>query len=296
MEIIVNKNSLMSKFEQLEAFIKVVECSGISPAATALHLSASAVTKQIQALESGIGVALFDRTKRSLKLTEIGERYYSEAVVALKNLHQLESLIHTSQKEVSGILKVRCMQFVANSLIIPRLAEFLNLYPKLQFNLESLEHMPNFWQDGVDIVYCTSRPGEDNWIQKKVGVTDTIICVSPGYLEQFGNPKTLQDLQEHRFLTHTSRKPDHLIRLKAQNLIVSPYLWFNSYESMITAAVAGLGFMWVHKSSVRKELESKSLVELFPEHALRDQPTYLYYMSGQYIHPKIRAFVDFFGK
>jgi len=285
----------MSKLEQLEAFIKVVECSGISRAATALHLSSSAVTKQIQALEAGIGVALFDRSKRSLKLTEIGERYYFEAVATLKNLEQLESLIKTSQKEVSGILKVRSMQFVANQLIIPRLAEFLACYPKLQFSLESLEHMPNFWQDGVDIVYGAWLPGQDDWIQKKIGLTDVIICASPGYLEQFGNPKTLEELKNHRYLTHTARNPDHLLRLNKQNMIVPPYLWFNNYESMIAAAQVGLGFIWLHKNAVIKQLEQGSLIELFPQHALRNQAMYLYYLSGQYIHPKIRAFVDFFS-
>jgi len=176
MEIIVNGNSPMSKLEQLETFIKVVEHTGIARAALALNLSSSAVTKQIQALEAGIGVALFDRTKRSLKLTEIGESYYLEAVSTLKNPQQLESLIHTSQKEISGILKVRSMHFVANQLIIPRLPEFLVCYPKLQFSLENLEHMPNFWQDGMDIMYGASCPGQDDWVQKKIGLTDIILC------------------------------------------------------------------------------------------------------------------------
>jgi len=295
METTVNGNSPMSKLEQLETFIKVVEHTGIARAALALNLSSSAVTKQIQALETNIGVALFDRSKRSLKLTEIGERYYLEAVSSLKNLQQLESLIHTNQKEVSGILKVRSMHFVANQLIIPRLPRFLERYPKLQFNLENLEHMPNFWQDGVDVMYGASFPGQDDWVQKKIGLTDLILCASPIYLKQFGNPKTLEELKNHRYLTHTARNPDHLIRLNKQNLIVPPYLWFNNYESMIAAAYVGLGFIWLHQNAVAIQLERGDFIELFPQHALRNQAMYLYYQNGQYIHPKIRAFVDFFS-
>src|SRR6185437_1979790 len=295
METTVNGNSPMSKLEQLETFIKVVEHTGIARAALALNLSSSAVTKQIQALETNIGVALFDRSKRSLKLTEIGERYYLEAVSSLKNLQQLESLIHTNQKEVSGILKVRSMHFVANQLIIPRLPRFLERYPKLQLNLENLEHMPNFWQDGVDVMYGASFPGQDDWVQKKIGLTDLILCASPIYLKQFGNPKTLEELKNHRYLTHTARNPDHLIRLNKQNLIVPPYLWFNNYESMIAAAYVGLGFIWLHQNAVAIQLERGDFIELFPQHALRNQAMYLYYQNGQYIHPKIRAFVDFFS-
>jgi DNA-binding transcriptional LysR family regulator len=64
---------------------------------------------------------------------------------------------------------------------------------------------------------------------------------------------------------------------------------------MITAGMAGLGFIWVHQSSVAKKLKQGKLIEIFPEHALRKQAMYLYYLNGQYIHPKIRAFVDFFS-
>jgi len=76
---------------------------------------------------------------------------------------------------------------------------------------------------------------------------------------------------------------------------VPPYLWFNNYESMIAAAQVGLGFIWVHQSSVTKQLEQGDLIEIFPQHALHNQAMYLYYQNGQYIHPKIRAFVDFFS-
>lgn len=285
----------MSKLEQLETFIKVIECNGIAKAAEALHMSPSAITKQIQALEAKIRTVLFDRTKRNLKLTEIGEQYYIEACNTIKNLQQLESLIQTNQKEISGILKIRSMQFIANKFVIPRLEEFLSLYPKLQVNLESLEILPNFWKDGIDIVYGSSYPGEDTWVQRKIGLTDIILCGSPKYFKKYGIPATIDELHEHKYLTHTARNPDNLIRLKQLNLCITPYLWCNTYESMIASAKAGIGFVWLHADSVASELSSGELIEIFPEHTLRDQSMYLYYQNGQYIQPKIRAFVDFFS-
>lgn len=285
----------MSKLEQLETFIKVVEYNGIAKAAEVLHLSSSAVTKQIQALEATIHTELFSRAKRNLKLTEIGQRYYIEACNTLKNLQQLESLIQTNQKEIFGILKIRSMQFIANKFIIPRLEEFLSLYPKLQVNLESLEILPNFWKDGIDIVYGSSFSGENSWVQKKIGLTDLILCGSTRYFKKHGMPATINELHNYHYITHTARNPDHIIRLKQLNLCITPYLWCNTYESMIASAKAGLGFVWLHQNSVAQELLSGELIEIFPESALRNQSMYLYYQNGQYIEPKIRAFVDFFA-
>jgi DNA-binding transcriptional LysR family regulator len=97
----------VSKIEQLASFIKIVECGGLIRAAEALHLTPPALTKQMKALEGHLGTALFHRVSRRLILTEIGQQYYDEAARTLHNLIQLERLIKTGKKEVSGILKVR---------------------------------------------------------------------------------------------------------------------------------------------------------------------------------------------
>jgi DNA-binding transcriptional LysR family regulator len=287
----------MSKLEQLESFIKVVEHKGITRAALALNLTSSAVTKQIQSLEKHVGTALFDRVGRNLVLTEIGERYYQEAVNTLKNLQQLESFIQTGRKQVAGILKVRCMQFIANQRLYPKLAGFLEQYPQLQINIELLENIPDMWKEGIDIMYGMSYPGLPDWVQKKIGSTDLILCASPKYLAEFGTPKSPNDLQTHRYLAHSARKSNHLIRLaQQQNVIVAPYLWCSTHQGLISAALENIGFIWTHKAAVQDLLNNGQLVEILPNYVLRDQPMYLYYQSGQYIDPKIRAFVDFYSE
>lgn len=114
----------MSKIEQLESFIKIVECGGLIRAAEELHLTPPALTKQMKVLEGNLGVALFHRVGRRLILTEIGQQYYEEAVRVLQNLTQLERLIKTGKKEVSGILKIRSTQYFGHAHLFPRLVHF----------------------------------------------------------------------------------------------------------------------------------------------------------------------------
>lgn len=284
----------MSKLEQLQTFVKVVEHGGITHAAEVIHLSAPAVTKQIQNLEEHLGVALFDRVGRNLKLTEIGERYYQEAVAALRSLQQLESFIKTGQKDVSGILKIRTIQHFAIKQMIPRLPEFLAKYPNLRIKLETIESMPNFWKDEIDILYGVSIPGQPDWVQKRIGSTYYILCASPTYLEKMGTPQTVEDLKHHRYLSHAGRIQNYLIELKSTNLITDPYMWFSNYEGLIEAALQGLGYIWAHEYVVTGLIREGKLTEILPHEVAPERPIYLYYQNGQYIDPKIRAFVDFF--
>lgn len=285
----------MSKLEQLQTLIKVVECQGVTSAAKVLNLSAPAVTKQIKALEQQLGIALFDRIGKNLKLTEMGERYYQEAESVLKNLQQLEALIKTGQREVSGLLSVRATQYYAQTRIMPHLPKFLEQYPKLKMKLEVRERLPDFWQDQVDIVYGVITPGQADWVQKAIDTTRYVICASPQYFARYGKPSKIEELKEHRYLTHMGRNPDYAVHLAHRTLMLNPYLWFNHYETLFEGALQGLGLIWVHEHAVSDFLKDGSLVEIFEKHSLRNQNVYLYYQNGQYIDPKIRAFVDFFS-
>lgn len=285
----------MSKIEQLESFIKIVECGGLIRAAEALHLTPPALTKQMKVLEGNLGVALFHRIGRRLILTEIGQQYYEEAVRALQSLTQLERLIKTGKKEVSGILKIRSTQYFGHTYLFPRLGAFLERYPALRVNIELLEYPPDFIKDKVDIIYGVSISGQDNWVQKKMGMTSYVLCASPAYLERFGTPQKIADLYQHRYLTHTGRYVENLVHFKNQDVTLLPYLWFNSYDGLFAAGLQGLGLIWVHRYAAEEHLQKGHLVEILPEEAAPPRPVYLQYLAAEYIDPKVRAFVDFFG-
>ncbi len=285
----------MSKIEQLASFIKIVECGGLIRAAEALHLTPPALTKRMKVLEGHLGTALFHRVGRRLILTEIGQQYYDEAVRTLQNLTQLERLIKTGKKEVSGILKVRTTPYFGHAHLFPRLTEFLERYPALRINLELLEHAPDFIEDKVDILYGASIPGHDHWVQKKIGATSYVLCANSTYLKRFGTPQKISDLYAHHYLAHTGRNPDNVLHFKKQDITLPPYSWFNNYESLLAACLEGLGLIWVHRYAAEDLLKKGQLIELLAKEAAPSRPVYLQYLATEYIDPKVRAFVEFFG-
>ena len=285
----------MSKIEQLASFIKIVECGGLIRASEALHLTPPALTKQMKALEGHLGTALFHRVGRRLILTEIGQQYYDEAVCTLQNLTALERLIKTGKKEVSGTLKIRTTPYFGHAHLFPRLGEFLERYPALRVNLELLEHAPDFIEDKVDILYGVSISGHNHWVQQQIGATSYALCASPAYLKRLGTPQKISDLYAHHYLAHTGRSPDNLLYFKNQNITLLPYSWFNNYEGLLAACLEGLGLIWVHRYAVEEALKKGQLVELLAKEAAPSCPVYLQYLASEYIDPKVRAFVDFFG-
>lgn len=285
----------MSKIEQLESFIKIVECGGLIRAAEALHLTPPALTKQMKALEGHLGTALFHRVGRRLILTDIGQQYYDEAARTLHNLIGLERLIKTGKKEVSGVLKIRTTPYFGHAHLFPRLAEFLKRYPALRVHFELLEYTPDFIEDKVDILYGVSIPGHDHWVQKQIGATSYALCASPAYLKQMGTPETINDLYAHHYLAHTGRNPDNALHFKKQNITLPAYSWFNNYEGLLAACLEGIGLIWVHRYAVEDLLKKGQLTELLPKEAVPSCPVYLQYLATEYIDPKVRAFVEFFG-
>ena len=132
-------------------------------------------------------------------------------------------------------------------------------------------------------------------MRKKIGMTSYVLCASPVYLEHFGKPDKIAALYQHRYLTHTGRSVENLVHFKHQDVTLSPYLWFNSYDGLIAAGLQGLGLIWVHRYAAEAYLKSGQLVELLPEEATPPRPVYLQYLANEYVDPKIRAFIDFFG-
>src|SRR5690348_16218076 len=121
----------MSKFEQIASFIAVVEENGFAAAARKNNLSRAAISRQIAALETKLGVQLLQRTTRQVALTEIGAQYYQECKTALQHFNAAENLIAGSQRVVTGVLRIVSNRYFAIQHLLPRLAAFMQLHPQL---------------------------------------------------------------------------------------------------------------------------------------------------------------------
>lgn len=285
----------MSKLERINAFISVVEQNGFAAAARKERVSTAAISRQVARLESDLGVELLKRTTRQIVLTEIGAEYYQNSKKALADLIEAEIAIANSQDEATGILSVTSNRYFAIKYIISQLSKFIELNPKLQVKIELAERFPNLGAEHIDVLFGVSMEGPSTLVRRKVAVTRYVLCASPIYLEQYGEPRAPTDLYKHRYITHSMRKPDNVITFKGnKNIYLQPTLWLNDSQAMCECAIQGMGIVWLHDYIVADALANGSLIELLPEFCERNQPVYLYYQQSRYLQPKIRRFIDFY--
>ncbi len=285
----------MSKLERIQAFLSVVEQNGFGNAAKKEGVSTAAISRQIAGLESELKVELLQRTTRLVTLTEIGAEYYQHAKKALTQLDEAEKEISESRDEPSGLLHVTSSRYFADKYLLPRIAEFMALYPKLQIKIELAERFPDLKDENIDIIFGVSMEGPPTLVRRRVATTRYVLCASKAYLEKYGEPKVPADLSTHRYITHSMRKPDNVVAFKNnKEVYVKPILWLNDSRAMSECAIEGMGIVRLHDYIVASALKDGRLIEILPEYSERSQPVYLYYQKRRFLQPKIRRFIDFY--
>lgn len=287
----------MSKFDQIEAFISVVEENGFAAAARKKSLSTAAISRQVSLLEQELGAQLLARTTRKTSLTQVGETYYRQCKKTLDELQTAENTIAESKDEATGVLNIVANRYFAVRHLLPKLAEFMRENPALHIHFQLAERFPHFEKEGIDILFGVSVEGSADLVRKRVLTTRYILCASPAYLKKHGTPKTPQDLLKHRYITHSIREPNDVIVFKDNKEIrVQPTLWLNDSFAMRECAIRDMGIVNLHDYMVDKALKEGKLIELLPKHQEPQRYVYLYYQQNRYLQPKIRRFIDFYTK
>jgi DNA-binding transcriptional LysR family regulator len=286
----------MNKLDCIITFIAVVEEKGFAAAAKKNHVSPAAISRQITALERGLGAHLLNRTTRSLSLTEVGLEYYQQCKKILSALQEADEAVLGSQKEATGLLHIMSNGYFSEKFILPRLKSFMQLNPKLRIKLDVAERFPNLNMEGIDLIFGISMEGPPELIRRQVATTRYVLCASLDYLQKYGTPKTPSDLTKHYYITHNMRVPDNVIKLDDNlDVYLEPILWLNDSRSMRDCAMQGIGIVRLHDYIVNDALASKKLVEILPKYNRTQVPVFLYYQQSRYLQPKIRKFIDYFS-
>lgn len=285
----------MSKLEYIKAFISVVEQNSFAAAARKYGVSTALMSRQVARLEADLKVALLQRTTRQLSLTEVGSEYYQLAKKIVAELEAAEVAISVSRGEPTGILSVVSSRYFAIKYLLPLMPTFMAQYPALRVKVELAERFPDLAQENVDVVFGVSIEGPPELVRRRIATTRYILCASPAYLEKFGIPQVPADLSQHRYITHSMRRPDNVVTFKNnKEIYVEPILWLNDSRAMCECAIQGIGIVRLHDYIVNEALEDGRLVEVLPQNRDSSQPVYLYYQQSRYLHPKIRCFIDFY--
>ncbi len=287
----------MSDLDRFELFTYVAQLGGITQAAKKLRLTKASLSKQIKRLEVQLQTQLFDRHKRALQLTPQGEALLEQCLRLKRELDETRSICQQFNQEPQGRLHVVCFNYFARKLIFPRLKDFLKRYPKINMTIDLTERVPDFYEEQIDIAvgFSLPVPNPGEVIQKRMATTRYILCASPHYFKEMGKPKKLDDLQQHRYIAHTSRSIDQVIKLKpGYQIHLEPYLVINSVSAMIDCAKEGLGLVQLPLYVLEDSFKQGALLEVLPDYQASHASVYYHYPKRRFVQPKVRAFIDYF--
>jgi DNA-binding transcriptional LysR family regulator len=283
----------MNKLDRLETFFQVASEGSFAKAARRLDVSTAAVSKKIALFEKELGVELIKRSTRSFALTTWGELYFDHCKTIIAQIKEGEDLVAFSRSEPSGILRVTAGRYFSERYIIPNLAEFVQLFPKVRLELELAERMPDLEKENIDILIGMSMSGASDCIQKKIARTRYVLCASPSYLAKHGTPQSPDDLVGHSYISHSMRSPDLISFKTGKKIRLEPLLRLNDTQAMLHCALAGMGIVKLHDYAVEEAVAQGELVEILEEYRDDALPIYVCYLQRKYVAPKIRCFIDF---
>jgi len=279
---------------------QVVESGSFVRAAETLGLSSSGVSRAISRLEARMGVRLFERTTRSLNLTDEGQRLYDQVRPHLTGVSEAVALASGAAHAVRGKLRVNIDAFFARVFLASRLTEFLNRYPDLSVELLSQESLGDLVADRFDLaVRFIDPPAGSSLIARRLATTRILTVASPAYIAMHGRPRHPRDVQQHKrilFRNPLTSQPFEWEFKRGRETVEIPVagnLLVSEAGTMLDACVAGAGIAQILELGTQELLRSKKLINLFPEWSGEQWPLYALYPSRRYQPAKLKAFLDF---
>lgn len=284
-------------------FSKVVEAGSLSAAARELGVSTAVVSRTLAALEARLGVRLVNRTTRSLHLTDEGASYYETSQRILAEIDEADAAVTSRRIEPQGVLKVALPASFGHQHIAPLVPRFAQRYPKVELALSLSDRSINLIEEGFDLAVRIAELKDSSLAARKLAPNRRVVCASPAYLREHGEPKTPQDLTRHNCLvaswehgfamTWEYKSPTG----KRGSVRVTGRYACDNWEVLRDWAVAGLGVALKSTWDVRRQLEEGSLISLLPGYDFgTDVGIYAVYPHRRHLPAKTRVFIDFLAE
>ncbi|MCV6592502.1 MAG: LysR family transcriptional regulator [Silicimonas sp.] len=281
-------------WDKLRIFHAVADAGSLTHAGDTLHLSQSAVSRQIRALEESLNTTLFHRHARGLILTEQGELLFDATSAMSRRLDTAEARIRDSEEEVFGELRVTTTTGFGSLWLAPRLPKLYEAYPDLKIDLMLEERVLDLPMREADVAIRMKEPSQADLIRRKIMSVKMCLYASPAYVEAKGMPESTEDLKSHRLIsqrvnaTQVSAASQLVAELLAYDVPLS--LTVNNYFGVLQAVLPGLG-IGVLPDYVTQDFPD--LVRILPEVESNDVPVFLAFPEELRQSRRIAAFRDF---
>lgn len=291
----------MDRLTGLMAFVRTADLGSFVAAGRVLGLSPSAVGKAVTRLEGQLGVRLFQRSTRSLRLTEEGRAFHERCRHILDDLDDAQETLLRTRETPRGRVKVSA-PIVAYHLLLPVLADFLSLYPEINLDLDFTDRIVDLIDEGVDVAIRSGQLPDSRIMVRALRPFQMLLCASPYYLAKRGMPACPRDLSAHagigfRFPNSGKIQDWPLIFPAGEPEVkVRHILTCNNMEALHGAVLRGLGIGCMPDFLAAASLRTGALLPLLVDHLDAPGQFNLIWPSSRHLSPKVRVFVDFISR
>lgn len=289
----------MKSLKGISSFVAVASSGSFAAAAKLQGVSAVAVSKNVATLERQLSVRLFQRTTRKLSLTPEGSNFYKQCLGPLRELEAAQAVIEKSSRALSGLVRVTSAAPFATGYILPIIHQFHAKNPRVHIELHLDDSVSDMVAQGYDVGIRVGRMKSSSLVARPIAPLPFVVCASPEYLRQRGEPTSLEELAEHNclrlsrigskepmpwFLTGSDAKLDASFRGN---------LTLNDFAALQTAAMQGAGLACIPLPLAMPAIRQGRLMPVLGSYINTDLMVYLYYPNRKNLPARTRSFVDY---
>ena len=288
----------MDRIDAMKVFVVALDEGSLAGAGRKLGRSPAAVSRAIAFLEAHVGAELLHRTTRSIRLSEVGERYAAACRRVLTELEEADIVAGGERAAPRGMLSLSGPTISGEMVLRPVLDAFLDAYPTVSARLLLVDRAVNLIEEGVDVVLRIAELADSSMVATRVGEIRRVVAAAPRYLKQ--NPRIAEpgDLAKHQIITMTHipnswtfpPAPGSSVPRTVQ---LTPRLVINSIRGAIASAVGGRGVAMFYSYQVADLVRNGELEIVLAGSEPAALPVHVITPQGRLAVPKVRAFMDF---
>lgn len=291
---------MLTDLDDFYCFAQVVEHGGFSAAERATDIPKSKLSRRVYNLEERLGVRLIQRSSRHFAVTDIGMNIYRHAQVMLSAAQAAHDLVDHLSTEPRGTIKVSLPVSIAQNEMAKILPDFLKKYPEIKVQMMITNRRVDIINEGFDLALRvrTSLDDDPNLVIRQFEKIEQHLFASQGYLNEFGDLKTPEQLSEHKILSMAEEHTEQFLVLQNEQqqqkkIRINPTVMGSDLNMLAQLAASGCGITLLPDNVVRQYVERGELVRVLSDWKTAHGIFHLVYPSRRGLLPAVRVFIDY---
>ncbi|MEO1191707.1 MAG: LysR family transcriptional regulator [Pseudomonadota bacterium] len=289
----------MDRFDTIEAFLSVAQEGSFTAAGRRLGVSTKRVSAAVAELEERLSVRLFNRTTRSVALTEAGTACLERCQSLLEQMEALEAQAREQQTALSGPLRITAPTGFGSKRLTAALVPFLAAHPAVALDLRLSDLRLDLVEEGLDLAIRVGAPRDSSLIQRKLAEMPLLLCAAPSYLDRHGRPQRPAELTGHTCILNSNQGEASVWRFwpqegagEEERVTVTGTLSANAPAATAQLAIGGLGITRCPRYAVEDFLRQGLLERVLTDYRSEDFGLYALYPPGRHMPARLRALLD----